>query len=112
MKNIIITISLVTVIVIGITMYFFPSDSSLPVLSVDTKTTNSSEARYIYTILKKMEKVSLDDSIFENNVFKSLKDNTVTFSPQESGRINPFAPIGSDFGFTTQGLRTSTSTSL
>ena len=43
-----------------------------------------------------MQAVKLDDSIFANPIFQNLKDNTVSFSPQASGRPNPFAPIGVD----------------
>ena len=96
MKNNIITIILV--IVIGIVAYSYLSqpDTSTSYLSADVKTTDSTDAKYIYNILQQMAKVTLDDSLFSSDVFKSLKDNTVSFPPQAPGRLNPFAPVGSD----------------
>ena len=70
-------------------------DSSL---STDTQTSNSADAQLVYTLLKKMSFVKLDDSIFSNQLFINLKDNTVILDRQDVGRQNPFAPIGSDIG--------------
>ena len=54
-----------------------------------------------------MAQVNLDDSLFSSLTFKNLRDNTVSFSPQPSGRNNPFAPVGTDFNVTGQGATSS-----
>ncbi len=64
--------------------------------STQGQTSQSPDAQYIYSILSKMNEVKIKDSIFKDPVFTSLKDNTVTFSAQTSGRSNPFAPFGND----------------
>lgn len=96
MKNNIVIIILV--IGIGMIAYWYlgKTDNSTAYLSTDAKTTDSVDAKYIYTILQKMARVNLDDSIFSSNTFKNLKDNTVSFPQQISGRNNPFSPIGTD----------------
>jgi len=92
------TITLILVITIGMVAFWYltKTDNSTAYLATDVKTTNSTDAKYIYTILQQMAQVTLDDSIFSNLIFQNLKDNTVSFSPQASGRNNPFAPIGND----------------
>lgn len=107
MKNNIVTIILV--ILIGMVAFWYltkPADTTTSYLSADVKTTNSADAKYIYTILQQMAQVNLDDSIFTNPTFQNLKDNTAFFSPQVSGRNNPFAPVGTD------GQSTQSTTSL
>ena len=99
MKNNIIILILVIGIGLVAFWYLTKTDTSTAYLVADVNTT---DATYIYNILQQMAKVNLDDSIFSNQIFQGLKDNTVSFSPQASGRNNPFAPIGSDSGITGQ----------
>ncbi len=71
------------------------SQGSLSSLTTTTASPQSSSAQYIYTLLQQMAQVKLDDSVFQDSVFKRLQDNTVTLSAQPTGRDNPFAPVGS-----------------
>lgn len=49
------------------------------------------------TLLLSVNNIKLDDAIFSDLAFKSLDDPKVTLTPDGSeGRINPFAPIGTD----------------
>ncbi len=82
-----------------------PSDSSL---STTVSAPQSTDAKYIYSLLQSMKQVKLDNSIFSNPVFTSLKDNTIMLSPQDSGRNNPFAPIGTEGTFTPKSTTTRT----
>ena len=102
MKNNIITIILIIFVGMVAFWYLGKTDTSSSLLTADVKTTDSIDAKYIYNILQKMAQVNLDDSIFANLTFQNLKDNTVSFSPQASGRNNPFAPIGNDSNITGQ----------
>lgn len=102
MKNNIITIVLVVVVALVAIWYLTKTDTSTSYLTTSTQTTNSTDAIYIYSLLQKMSQVSLEDTVFSNPVFKSLKDNTVTFPEQPAGRNNPFAPIGTDTNITGQ----------
>jgi hypothetical protein len=94
MKNSIIVIILI--VAIGMVAYWYlgQTNDSTAYLTADVKTTDSVDAKYIYSILQQMARVNLDDSIFSNTLFQNLKDNTVSFPQQLSGRNNPFAPVG------------------
>lgn len=109
MKNNIITIILVLVIGMVAFWYLTKTDGTTAYLVTDVKTTDSVDAKYIYNILQQMAQVSLDDSLFSNQIFQNLKDNTVSFSPQSSGRNNPFAPVGSDLNAIGQATQSTTS---
>jgi hypothetical protein len=91
-KNILILI--VTLMVFSFAgFYLFKNNNTDKMLVADSGPANSDEAQVIYNLLQKMAKVKLDDSIFSNNNFKGLKDNSVEIIPQETGRSNPFAPV-------------------
>ncbi|MFA5652139.1 MAG: hypothetical protein WC933_02140 [Candidatus Paceibacterota bacterium] len=110
MKNNIITIILV--VAVGMVAFWYinknPSDTGSTLIA-NINTTDSVDAKQIYNMLKQMEAVTLDDKIFVNPIFKNLKDNTVSFSPQASGRNNPFAPVGSDANIQGQTIQSTTS---
>jgi len=111
MKNNIIT--LIIIIFIGMVAFWYltKTDNTTAYLTADIKTTDSVDAKYIYNILQQMAQVTLDDSIFSDSSFQNLKDNTVSFSPQSAGRINPFSPVSSS-NSVIQGALSTTSESL
>jgi hypothetical protein len=93
-KNIIIIIIFIAIIgFIGFYLFKSPVDNGI--LTADVKTGRTDDAQLIYNLLQKMSKVKLDDSIFSNQIFQGLKDNSIEVLPQETGRSNPFAPINS-----------------
>jgi len=97
MKNLIITIG--TVIIVASLAFWYLDSSTAPsgdgALSA-TQSADSGDAQFIYSLVQKMSAVqTLNDSIFNNPTFQSLKDNTVTFPMPTAGRANPFAPFGS-----------------
>ncbi|MFH0755227.1 MAG: hypothetical protein V1910_00985 [bacterium] len=106
MKNNIITIIIIVIIGMMAFWYLTKTENVTDSLVKDIKTTDSVDAKYIYTILQKMAQVTLDDSIFADAIFKKLKDNTVFFPPQSAGRDNPFAPI--DINISKQTISTTT----
>ena len=112
MKNNIITLILVLVVGMVAFWYLTKTDDTPAYLVSDVKTTDSIDAKYIYSILQQMAQVTLDDSVFSNSVFRNLKDNTVSFPPQSSGRNNPFAPVGSDTSTFGQGTQSTATSSL
>lgn len=97
MKNNILTIILVVFVGMIAFWYLTKTNDSSSNIVADAGTIQSGDAKYVYNLLQQMDKVTLDDTLFTGNVFKNLKDNTVSFSPQPSGRTNPFAPVGTDF---------------
>jgi len=94
-KNIFIII--IVVLLVMLAFWYLGNSSSTAgdsSLSVSQTSSESADAQYIYNLLQQMSQVKLDDSIFSDPSFQNLKDNTVSFSAQPSGRNNPFAPIG------------------
>ena len=53
----------------------------------------------VISLVEKLKSISIDQSIFSSPLFKNLKDFEVTPTPESQGRVNPFAPIGTEFGF-------------
>lgn len=45
--------------------------------------------------LSSLNKISIDNILFENPSFGALKDNSITIERVEAGRSNPFAPLDS-----------------
>ena len=59
--------------------------------------TNSAIAKDFLTLLLSVKNIKLDDAIFSNNAFNSLRDSSITLTPDgNEGRMNPFAPFGTD----------------
>ena len=48
------------------------------------------------TSLVSLKKITIDTTIFTNQSFNSLRNNSVELVPVSPGRQNPFAPIGND----------------
>ncbi len=55
----------------------------------------------ILSLLSSFQSVSIDSTLFSSPLFQSLKDFSVALSPEQQGRSNPFAPIGTEAGVTT-----------
>lgn len=47
----------------------------------------------LLSALGQLRRITLDDSVFDDPIFKSFTDYSTTIVPQPSGRSNPFAPI-------------------
>ena len=103
-KNIVIII-VTGIILVFIYMYFIkPSSTPDNLISVtstvpDTMASigDSSVARDFLTLLLNVKNIKLDDTIFSDNAFTSLRDSSITLTADGTeGRANPFAPLGSD----------------
>jgi len=110
-KNILILI--IVLVFSGIAfMYLTRNNTINDVSSLSTNTTTaapSADAQYIYSLLQRMSVVKLDDSIFSSDAFRSLIDNTVVLTTQQTGRNNPFSPIGTDAKISIQSTTTKSS---
>jgi len=117
-KNIIIFISIGIVIVL-IYIFFFKPGAEVPSLVSSTTTTtattattdtvivnnNEMVAKDFLTLLLSVKSIKLDDTIFSDNAFISLRDSSITLTPDGTeGRINPFAPLGADTGTSANSL--------
>ncbi len=80
------------------------SSSSSPTSSVipgEQNTIVSSEqnqiAQNFLSLLLNIKSIKLDDSIFSDDAFNSLRDSSIVLVPDgNEGRPNPFAPFGTD----------------
>ena len=84
--------------------YFFGgvrSDSALVVEEVGT-TAGSVVGQDLLRTLLTLRSLALDEKIFADKVFISLKDFSQPINPLPVGRKNPFAPFGTSAGAATQ----------
>lgn len=96
-KQIIIALIVIVVAFIGFKMFFVDEESSAPALVSDNPDqVNFVDGQIILALLNRLEKVTLDDSIFTNKVFISLESFERVLEGQVAGRKNPFLPIGMD----------------
>ena len=107
-KNIIIAV--VALIALVLIYFFFIKKSSDVPLTSSTGSPNVSAAgtdtsanpttdvnKDFVSILLSVNSIKLNDSIFQNQAFISLRDSSITLiQVGDEGRINPFAPIGVD----------------
>lgn len=105
-KNIIIFVAIGAALIL-VYVFFIKPDPDIPVLVSSTASpmaqngavlnNNPSVAREFLTLLLSVKNIKLDDTIFSDDAFNSLHDSSITLIPDATeGRINPFAPIGSD----------------
>ena len=109
-KNIIIFLTIAAVFIL-IYIFFIKSPTPAPSLVSSSPTSaipktasatvapdsNSPTAQDFLNLLLNVKNLKLDDAIFSDNAFTSLRDSSITLIPDgNEGRINPFAPIGID----------------
>jgi hypothetical protein len=107
-KQIIIVIVIIIIAFIGFKMFFAPKVSPDTTLVADQATSAQFvDGQTILVLLNNLNQVTLDDSIFSNNIFISLVDFERPIQDQVIGRQNPFLPIGIDGSGITLPLSTS-----
>ena len=73
------------------------STSTPTALDTGVAEQNSSVAREFLTLLLSVKSIKLNDAIFADNSFASLRDSSIVLTPDATeGRPNPFAPFGTD----------------
>jgi len=92
-KNIIIFVALLGGIYLAYAYYFADSGSSSAVTTEFSTQGASEVGGDILPILLQLKTIKLDLAIFDDAVFKSLKNFGVDLPYEESGRVNPFAPL-------------------
>lgn len=107
-KNILIFLGIAAVFV-GIYIYFIKPKapvanlvSSTPLSTAGNEAAvedNPQIAQDFLNLLLSVKSIKLNDAIFSDEAFISLHDSSIVLIPDgNEGRINPFAPIGSDAG--------------
>lgn len=100
LKKIIITIVVLGILFLMYTIFLKPDPQLDPLVSGrDTEAGRqvSENAQVlgaqISQALLKIEKIELDRSIFNNDIFASLEDHSEPIIDEPTGRLNPFAPL-------------------
>ncbi len=93
------------IIILGLGFFLYYSYSSSPTL---VSVSASIAGEDILNLADKLNSISIDKSIFTSNSFLSLKDFAAALYPENQGRPNPFASIGTDSG-STNSTKTQTS---
>lgn len=104
-KNIIILI-VVGVVLFLVYNYFFKAPADVGLLVSSSSISNVSDTKGnsnfpvsddFLTLLLSVKSIKLDDTIFSDNAFNTLRDSSITLVPDgNEGRPNPFAPLGVD----------------
>ncbi len=113
-KNIILFVGIGAALVVGYLMFFKPKPATPNLVTGTAGTTqnavsttnspatdkakeNSDLAKQFLSLLLSVRSINLDNQIFADPAFISLKDSTIVLvNDGTEGRPNPFAPIGSD----------------
>src|SRR3989339_183611 len=114
-KNIIIFLTIGGVFVLIYIFFLKPAPSVAPLVSSapstvasNTETTvedNQLVAKDFLTLLLSVKSIKLNDTIFSDPAFGSLHDSSITLTPDGTeGRVNPFAPLGTDVGTSANSL--------
>lgn len=94
-KTLLIVLVVVIVAFIGYTMFFDGGDSS-NVLTSQSAVTRGGGDNELLILLINLKSITLDESLFGDEAFRSLIDFGQELVPEPTGRQNPFAPVGSD----------------
>ncbi len=111
-KNIIIFTVIAALLILAYILFFKPTASQQNLVSssstsatgtalpdANTLSQNSVIAQNFLAVLLSVRSIKLDDSIFSDPAFTNLHDSSISLAspgPGDEGRLNPFAPIGSD----------------
>lgn len=89
-------ILVVVVIVIAFVLYsiFFTGEEDEIITSETSEEASIVVGADLLGMLLELKSLTLDSSVFSNEIFRALVDYSVDLAPQPIGRDNPFAPIG------------------
>lgn len=95
LKNILILTVVLAVSFYAYSYFFGGAEESVGALSVTEPTgVGGAVGADLLVILSDLRTMKLDESVFSDPVFRSLKNFRVELSSESIGRDNPFAPIG------------------
>lgn len=109
-KQIIIAVVVIIVAFFGFKMFFGNPTAStdVPLVAETGTAPQFVDGQAILILLNRLNRVTLNDSIFSNSTFNSLVSFAVPIQDQAIARPNPFAPIGVDISGPVSSVSTST----
>jgi hypothetical protein len=93
-KNIVLLIALVVVAAVG--FFLFSGSSDTPITTVQAGGAGGVGQELVIELNRLKALQNIDTSIFKDSSYVSLQDFTQSVVVQPLGRVNPFAPVGSD----------------
>ncbi|HEX2792471.1 MAG TPA: hypothetical protein VHO23_02030 [Candidatus Paceibacterota bacterium] len=91
-RSIAILVALGGVILVAVGYMLMGQDEQGTVTASDGPAT-ASEAAFV-TLAGQLDSIAFDLSVLEDSRFRSLKDIHTAITPEDSGRMDPFAPAG------------------
>ena len=94
------TILLFVLIVIGaflVYQYFFAPSTEAPLTTTNSLSASGPDQDLIALLLE-LKSIRLDNTLFNDSVFKSMQDFSKELVQEPQGRPNPFAPLGATIG--------------
>ncbi len=91
LKNIIVFVAILGGLYLA-WIFFFSSDEE-PTSTIGPTEAGGEIGGDILPILSDLKTIKLDTKVFDDPVFKSLKNFSVELPKEEAGRVNPFAPL-------------------
>ena len=93
MKKSTIIITLIIVAAAGVYLYYegnpLPQSSS----TLDATSGAATVGTQVLNLLNQIRSLKIDDSLFTDPGYRTLRDYSVSIPPENVGRANPFAPI-------------------
>lgn len=89
-----ILITALVIVAVGAFWYFSGQEGNEPPLSGTMPGLDNPAQTQFQALVSQLQPISFDTSIFSDPRFTSLVDLTTPITPETSGRIDPFAPIG------------------
>lgn len=85
------------VVVVGFILYtvFFTGGSGSALLTSQSSATSVTGDEELPVLLVNLKSITLDGALFNDPAFRSLVDFGQELVPEPTGRLNPFAPVGS-----------------
>ena len=89
---------IIAIVIIAVLIVFFylsgdsaPKDKSL--LSIETSSEVDVASSQVLSLLNQIKSLKIDNSLFSDPSYNTLRDYSVAVPPLNVGRQNPFAPI-------------------
>ncbi|MBI2109172.1 MAG: hypothetical protein HYT93_03270 [Parcubacteria group bacterium] len=94
-KNIILGVVLLVVIFMAYSFFFKKDSNESPLIAESTLSQNkeSGVVEEFLVLLRTLNNLKLDAELFNDEVYRSLRDESVELVGQPRGRVNPFAPL-------------------
>jgi uncharacterized membrane protein len=93
-KQIIIVVVVIIVALVGFKVFFPGTSTDDTIIAEKASGEDFVEGQMIIALLDKLNNIKLDESIFSNGTFVSLKNFERELEVQKYSRNNPFLPIG------------------